>query len=72
MLVEEFSVYVMVKEVAQLWGSEYVFSLLSQETCPFQQVNQHFLGGYGSLVQLHLPIHQPAGGQIVLYGVDAF
>ena len=45
---------------------------MSKQLSAAKRVHQHFLEGYGSLVQIDLPVHQPSGGQIVLDGIDAF
>ena len=76
-VVEARAVYVVVEEEVQGGRGEEVFALGSQLLGTEQggdehRGDEHPLVGHGGLVQIYLPIHQAAGHEEVLDGVDAF
>ena len=70
--VERFPVDVVVEEESQCGRGEQFRALAGKLLGTQQGADQHLLVGDGGFVQIDLPVHQPAGGEEVLDGVDAF
>ena len=64
-------IYVVVDEIGEGRGGENLLPLFGKVLRPGEHVDQHLLIGYGRLVEIDLPVHQPSGGQVVLQRVDA-
>ena len=70
--VECCSVDVVVEEESQGGGGEELRAASGEFLGAEQGADEHPFVGHGGLVEVDLPIHEPAGGEEVFDGVDAF
>ena len=69
---EPLGIDIVAEEIAESWRGEECLSLTDEELGALEHVDEHLLISYGGLVKVNLPIHQTAGGEVVLERVDTF